>query len=209
MIMVKIEKRVGTMAVAVVISNRKNNISVNGEVHPFVDRFHCARFNIMSRRGCLEATVGCGGSSFSLSESSRIIQATQVAHDVASYYVEVGETLATKAGRGKDYVHVMQRLIESEDTEAVLDALLMTPSNVDADQVEKVLELLDANSHHLGVKDGVRAALSESFYDIPPVSLDALFTLIEHHPEYKLQGNDMAASAVDLVDVLSIGGIVK
>lgn len=197
--MAVIERRIGTIVLSTNISNSKHAISIRGDLYPFAHRFHAAHFAVrcnLTRKQGVEATVtGFGGNSFELDEAGRMMEAVKIAHEQATYYKDLVQTLQSD----RYYLTVMKSLIARKDTDGLLEALLLTPASVKPEEIEEVLRLLNANVDALGLGGDLKDAMSQDFYEENPLAVDAILTLCEHHPDFTEEDGDMAGAAFDLI----------
>lgn len=206
--MAKLEKRIGTMSVSISITNNRHSISLHGEVHPFIDRFYSARFQMILREHDFETEVGSGGSMHNLGDAARMMEATKVAHDLASYYKSTAEIILNRATDEKRYGHLLQRLFDEENAEALAEVLLLTPVNITKANVELALKMLNVNPILPGMEPTIATTLSRDFHRLPGVTIDAILTLIKHHPDFSVDDGDMVGPAVELLDRLTEDGIL-
>ena len=178
---VRITKQVGTLPVSINIHNDSDSLSITGEVFPFAHRFHCADFHVSSEfndNNVMEASVSCGGNRFNLAESTRMIEAAKVAHDQASYYENLANTLI-KQDRYRD---VMNGILMSGQIEAITDALLLTPYSQSLDNIEYTIKRLQEDPSLLYLAEG--KDLLNHCHELPYSLRKGLSTLFSRHPRY-------------------------
>lgn len=193
--MLVIEKRIGSVAVSVSVTNDKRSVRVRGEVYPFAHRFHSVRFRVHSRNaGEVEGELGFSGSSQDLEASARMIEAAQIAHSQASYYKDLMKALSSN-----HYAEVMSGLVDGSDPASLIDALALTPGEISDENIERVLGYLRTNASNLGIKGGLTA---EAVTAMDDDALYALQDLVCRHSKYESDGGDIDRTVAALIGEL-------
>lgn len=198
--MITINKKVGTMALQMTITNQANGTSIHGEIHPFIDRFHCVKFSLREQADHYNAQVGCGSSGMNLDEAARMADAFAVANDLARYYKEIGESLLKRAGHERNYVFLLQRLFDTDDVESLAEVFMMTPKNITGANVVEALKMLDKRPILPGMQESVRDTLADDFFSLPNTTVEAIGALLDHHPDFEVKDKDFVGSAVAFLD---------
>jgi len=201
---IRIQKTNGTYPVDITISNEKYGVTIRGEVYPFVRRFHSADFSVSKApfdQGGMEAVVGTGGNKFPLEQSMRMVDALRIAHDHASYYKELCESLMVK----RDYDRVMSDLMALGSDEALIDALVLTPRDTPVESIEAMLKKLN-RGRRLGLADGLRKSMTDDFFDQQGGAIDGLLALCFAHPDFKIEDGDYAKAMDELFCQLEQAG---